>query len=73
MVEGWHLCLQVIEDVSLDATFLLSELRPPENFQTQVYRGWIESVYIAIKFEDVNATFLSHLAYKIETYSSNMR
>lgn len=67
MKEGRNLCFYIIQCMYLDTTFLLSELRPPENFQTQVYRGWIESVYIAIKFEDVNATFLSHLAYKIES------
>ena len=67
MKEGRNLCFHIVQGMYLDAAFLLSELRPPENFQTQVNGGWIESIYIAIRFEDVNAAFLSHLAYKIES------
>ena len=67
MKEGRNLCFYIVQGMYLDAAFLLSELCPLENFQTKVYRGWIESIYIAFKFEDVNAVLLSHLAYKIES------
>ena len=39
MKEGRNLCFHIIQYMYLDTTFLLSELRPLENFQTQVYRG----------------------------------
>ena len=39
MKEGRNLCFHIVEGMYLDAAFLLSELRPLENFQTQVYRG----------------------------------
>jgi hypothetical protein len=39
MKECRDLCFYIIQGMYLDAAFLLSELRPPENFQTKVYRG----------------------------------
>ena len=61
MKEGRNLCFYIMQCMYLDTTFFFLT-SPTENFQTKVYRGESESVYIAIKFEDVNATFFHFLA-----------
>ena len=66
MIEGWHLCLQVIEDVSLDTAFLLAELRPPEHRQTERYRRGVECIDLASELEDVCCPFLPGLRHHVE-------
>ena len=66
MIEGWHLCLQVIENVSLDTAFLLAELRPPEHRQAERYRRRVECIDLASELEDICCPFLPGLRHHIE-------
>ena len=61
------MCLQVIEDVSLDTIFLLSELRPPEHRQTERYRRGVECIDLASELEDVCCPFLPGLRHHVES------
>ena len=67
MVEGWHLCLKVIEDVSLDTTFLLAKLRPPEHRQTERYRRRVECIDLASELEYVRRALLLGLRHHVES------
>ena len=67
MIEGWHLCLQVIKDVSLDTPFLLAKLRPPEHRQTEWYRRGIECIDLSSKLEYVCRPFLPGLSHHVES------
>ena len=66
MVEGWHLCLKVIEDVSLDTTFLLAKLRPPEHRQTERYCRRVECIYLASELEYIRCPLLLGLRHHVE-------
>ena len=66
VVEGRHLCLQVIEDVSLDTTFLLTKFRPLEHRQTERYRRRVECIYLASELECVRCPLLPGLRHHVE-------
>ena len=66
MIEGWHLCLQVIEYVSLDTAFLLAELRPPKHRQAERYRRRVECIDLTSKLENVCCSFLPGLRHHVE-------
>ena len=66
MIEGWHLCLQVIENVNLDTAFLLVEFRPPEHRQTERYRREVECIDLASELEDVCCPFHPDLLHHVE-------
>ncbi len=66
VVESWHLCLYVVKDMSLNTTFLLAELRPPEHRQTERYGGGIKGIHLATELENVCHTLLSCLLHHEE-------
>ena len=67
MIEGRHLCLQVIEDVSLDTTFLLAELRPPEHRQAERCRRGVKCIGLASELEYVRCPLFRGLPHHVES------
>ena len=67
VIEGWYLCLQVIEDVSLDTTFPLTELSPPEHRQTEGNRCGIKRIDLASELENVLCPLLPSLRHHVES------
>src|SRR5574344_1047178 len=67
VVERRNLCLKVVEDVSLDAAFLLTELCPPEHRKTERYRSGVKRIDLAAELEYVRCPFLSRLLHHVES------
>ena len=67
VVEGWHLCLQVVEDVSLYASFLLAEPCPPENRKAERYRCGVKRIYLATQLEYVRCPLLSSQLHHVKS------
>ena len=67
VVEGRYLCLQVIEDMSLDTTFLLAKLRPSEHRQAERYRRRVECIHLASEPEYVRCPPLPGLRHHVES------
>ena len=53
--------------MSLDTTFLLAELRPPEHRQAERYRRGVECIHLASELEYVLRPLLPGLRHHVES------
>lgn len=65
MEESRNLRLHIVKRVHLDTTFVLTELCPPEDTQTEVNGCGVESINVSTKLENVGSSFLARFSNQV--------